>query len=71
MYLIILYKNYEPALGGNKYFSDIIAHAGKLCDFGKKTVSQTISIIARRTRAFVVLMYALLMLCNGISAAML
>lgn len=59
---------------GNEYVSDIIAHASKLCNFGKKkTVSRTISIIARRTRTFVytfVFAYALLMLCT-VSAAML
>lgn len=62
--------NYESALRGNKYIGDIIAHASKPRNFGKKTNSQTISIIARWTRAFVALVYALSVLC-AVSAAML
>jgi len=51
--------NYESALRRKKCISNIIAYASKSRNFGKKTNPQTISIIARRTRAFVVFVYAL------------
>jgi len=51
--------NYESALRRKKCISNIIAYASKSRNFDKKTNPQTISIIARRTRALVVFVYAL------------
>lgn len=60
----------DVEIRGNKYISGIIAHASRPRNFAKKTDPQTISIIARWTRAFVVFVYALSTLC-ALSAAML